>query len=165
MKNYLLLILLGMATAAFAGKVYIYKDASGKTVYSDLPPQGGADYQQKRLGANVIDTSGYPYEVQQAIKNFPVTLWGTTCGPVCDQAKALLEKRGIPFEGKDPAASAAALEAFKTLSGGNTIPVLQIGSRQLKSFDAASWNSALTAAGYPLTASKAMRAPVSSSPK
>ena len=159
MKNYLLILLLGLVAEAHGGQVYIYKDASGKTVYSDLPPQGVKQYEQKKLGANVIDTSGYPYEMQQAIKKFPVVLWGTNCGPICDRAKQLLAERGVPYEGRDPGADEASLAAFKAFSGGNSIPVLQVGSRQLVSFDADAWNSALTVAGYPKTAVKGIRPP------
>lgn len=162
MKNYLLLILLGLAAVAHAGKVYIYKDASGKTVYSDLPPQGVADYQQKKLGANVIDTSGYPYEVQQAIKNFPVTLWANACGPICDKARQLLSERGIPYADKDPGGSTEQLEAFKKLTGSNAVPVLQVGNKLLPNFTPESWNATLSSAGYPKTMSKAIRAPSAS---
>lgn len=154
-----LAVLVGVlvATPAMAGQVYIYKDASGKTVYSDLPPQGVKNVQQKRLGANVIDTSGYPYEVQQAIKNNPVTLYINGCGPVCDRARALLTERGIPFTEKDPSASAEEFERYKKLTGGNSIPSLQIGSRVLVSFNPDTWSNALSAAGYPKEVPKPLR--------
>lgn len=156
MKTYIVVVLLALSAFAQAGKVYIYKDATGKTVYSDLPPQSG-EFQQKKLAASVIDTSGYPYEVQQAIKKFPVVLWGAGCGSLCDKARGLLTDRGIPFDNKDPGSSSAQLEAFKKLSGGDSIPVLQVGTRLYTSFLPDAWHSALSAAGYPKTANKAMR--------
>lgn len=162
MNKSLKLGLLSLAALAFAapvmaGQVYIYKDASGKTVYSDLPPQNVKDVQTRRLGANVIDTSGYPYEVQQAIKNNPVTLYVNNCGPICDRARLLLSERGIPFSEKDPGASAEEFEAYKKLTGGNTVPALKVGSKVVVSFNPESWNSTLSAAGYPKELPKALR--------
>ena len=50
---------------ALAGKVYIYKDANGKMVYSDQPPAQGQKAEIKNLAGNVIDTSGLPYDLQK----------------------------------------------------------------------------------------------------
>lgn len=164
MKNYLVLMLVAMAAVAHAGKVYTYKDASGKTVYSDNPPPDARDVKLKKLGGNVIDTSGYPYELQQAIKNFPVVLWGTTCGPICDKAAQHLKDRGVPYVGKDPSSSAEQIEAFKKLTGGNSVPVLQVGAKLLNAYNAAEWDAALNVAGYPKTPVPGARPPAASAP-
>lgn len=158
-KHCVLLVLLCLSLPVLAGKVYIYKDAEGKTVYSDLPPQGVKTVAQKKLGANVIDTSGYPYELQQVIQRNPVTLWGEGCGELCDAAKKLLSARGIPFTTKDPNLSKEAMAEFKKLSGGEGVPVLQIGARLLSGFNDDAWNAALTGTGYPKTPLKGIRVP------
>lgn len=164
MKKLALLLMVAAVSVAHAGKVYIYKDASGKTVYSDLPPEKTDNVQQKQLGANVIDTSGYPYEVQQAIQNYPVTLWANNCGAICDKARALLKERGVPYTEKDPGANAEVLDTFKKLTGSNSIPVLQVGKRIMQNFNPATWNTALTDAGYPLQLPAAIRGPKPTKP-
>ena len=85
--------------------------------------------------------------MQLAVKNFPVTLWMNNCGPTCDQARALLNHRGVPFTEKDPQAD---LEGFKKVSGGDMgIPLLFVGSTKLRGYNESDWNSALDVAGYP----------------
>ncbi|MBI2508723.1 MAG: glutaredoxin family protein, partial [Betaproteobacteria bacterium] len=96
-----------------------------------------------------IETSALPYSVQQAVKNFPVTLWIYGCGAPCDQARALLARRGIPYTEKDPQADA---EAFKKLTGADEVPVLFVGNTRLKGYLESEWDSTLDAAGYPRTA-------------
>lgn len=156
-KHGVLLVLLCLSLPVLAGKVYTYKDASGNLVYSDLPPQGVKNVTEKKLGANVIDTSGLPYELQQVIKRSPVTLWGAGCGELCDAAKKLLAERGIPFATKEPSASKETQEEFKKLTGGDGVPVLQVGAKTINGFNDSNWNAALTAAGYPKTALKGIR--------
>ncbi len=156
-KHGLILVLFCLSLPALAGKVYTYKDASGNLVYSDLPPQGGKNVTEKKLGANVIDTSGYPYELQQVIKRSPVTLWGVGCGELCDAAKKLLSDRGIPFVSKEPSASKELQEEFKKLTGGGGVPVLQVGAKTVNGFNDSNWNGALSAAGYPKMALKRIR--------
>lgn len=158
-KHGVLLVLLCLSLPVLAGKVYIYKDAEGKTVYSDLPPQGVKSVAEKKMGANVIDTSGYPYELQQVIQRNPVTVWGVGCGELCDAAKKLLSARGIPFSSKEPNDSKELTAEFKKLTGGEGVPVLQIGARLVNGFNEDTWNAALTGAGYPKTSLKGIRAP------
>lgn len=155
--KYKLALLVLLSAPAFAAKVYTYKDANGKTVFSDVPPQGVLNIQEKRIGANVIDTSGWPYELQQVIKRAPVVMWGNNCGDICDQGRKLLIERGIPYEMKDPSASKDQFESFKKLTGGNGVPVLQVGGQFVNGFSVDSWNAALSNVGYPKTALKGIQ--------
>jgi glutaredoxin len=119
-------------------------------VYSDRPPPGSArDVQPKRLGANYITTSEMPLEAQQAMERFPVTLYTYDCGDVCQNAEALLNRRGVPFttvnvtEGDN----AAKLQA---LTGEQRVPVLQVGDKTVvKGYLESRWQAALDQAGYP----------------
>lgn len=154
--KYTLAFIALLSVPAFAAKVYTYKDANGKTVFSDIPPQG-VQHQEKKLGSNVIDTSGWPYEMQQVIRRSPVTLWGSNCGELCDQGRKLLSDRGVPFEVKEPGASKEQLDAFKKLTGGISVPALQIGGQVLTGYGAESWNAALSKAGYPATPLKGIQ--------
>jgi hypothetical protein len=82
------------------------------------------------------------------VKNHPVTLWTFDCGTHCNNAAAHLAKRGIPhtvrYSNKEP-------EVMKKLTGGTDVPVLLVGSTQLKGYAEATWDAALDSAGYPRT--------------
>ncbi len=140
-----------LAAGALAqGQVYRYEDAQGRVVYSDKPPPGDAKKtQQKRLGANYIETDQAPLELRQATERYPVTLFTFACGDVCQKAEALLNRRGVPFSTvnvEDPA-NAKRLEA---LTGEMTAPVLQVGDKLVaKGFNEARWTAMLDEAGYP----------------
>jgi glutaredoxin len=81
-----------------------------------------------------------------------VTLYvAENCTALCAQARSLLNKRGIPFVEKNLRTKDDA-EAYKKLTGGNSVPALTIGKTLLSGFEAGQWNSALDLAGYPKTA-------------
>src|ERR1700745_1710496 len=103
MKSLLIPILFAVATAAHAAQFYEWVDEKGVKQYTQQPPPPNVkQVQQKRFGSNVIDTSGQSYSLQQATKNFPITLYVTDCGELCTNARAHLAKRGIPYTEKNP---------------------------------------------------------------
>jgi glutaredoxin len=159
------LLVLALALSMFSGsslaaqQVYVWTDEYGNREYRDTPPPPSAKNVERRdLGVSTIETSGYPYNVQQAINNFPVTLWTTDCGVPCNQARALLVRRGVPYTEKDAQKEAA---AFSRLVGGREVPVLFVGSTPLRGFQENEWEAALDAAGYPKTATAYGRKPAS----
>jgi len=132
-------------------QVYRYTDADGRVVYSDRAPPGSAkNVQPKRLGANYIETSQLPLASQQAVERFPVTLYTYDCGEVCQNAEALLNRRGVPFTTVDvtQGENGAKLQA---LTGEERVPVLQVGDRVEKGYLESKWQAALDSAGYPKT--------------
>ena len=142
-------------------QVYRYTDADGRVVYSDRAPTSGAkDISTKRLRGNTIETSGMPLAVQQATERFPVTLYTFACGQACDNAQALLNRRGVPFStvNVEEGDNAQKLEA---LTGETSAPVLQVGDKMIqKGFNEAKWNALLDQAGYPKTPSRRTTQPV-----
>jgi len=145
------LILIGLATvlsgAVFAAQIYRWVDEKGNVEWRDTPPPATAKkVEQRRAGGSMIETSTLPYSVQVAAKNFPVTIWTTKCGAACDQAKAHLARRGVPYSEKDPQID---VEAFQKQTGGNEVPVLYVGRTQIKGYQASQYDAALDAAGYP----------------
>jgi hypothetical protein len=149
------LLILASALCIFSGvsfaaqQIYVWTDEYGNREYRDTPPPPGAkNVEQRRLGISTIETSELPYSVRQAVRDFPVTLWVFSCGAVCDNARAHLLRRGVPHTEKDPQADR---EAFEKLTGGVEVPVLYVGSNQLKGYLASEWDAALDAAGYPRT--------------
>ncbi len=132
-----------------AQQVYVWIDEQGNKEYRDTPPPPGAKNVERRdLDVSTIQTSELPYSVQQAVNNFPVTLWVMDCGAVCTDARNHLLRRGVPYTEKNPQGDR---EAFEKLTGGVEVPVLYIGTRQLKGYLASEWDAALDLAGYPRT--------------
>ncbi len=152
MKRVAFLVLFCFACAAQA-QMYRWVDEKGGVHYTDEPPPPSAKkVEEKKFTDNVVQTDKLPYSVQQAVKNFPVTLYTGDCGEACRVAKSYLVKRGVPFTERLPGKNAADLEQFKKVSKENFIPLLLIGkSVSLKGFNESEWASALDQAGYPKT--------------
>ena len=131
-------------------QVYRYVDQDGRVVYSDRQPTAGAkDIQNKRIWGNTIETSELPIAVQQATERFPVTLYTFACGTPCDNAQALLNRRGVPFATVNVEEGDGA-QKLQQLTGETSAPVLQVGDKLIqKGFSESKWNSLLDQAGYP----------------
>lgn len=161
MKTLAILTLFGLATMAHAAQVYEWVDEKGVKQYTQQPPPPNVkNVQQKRLGANVVETSGPSYSLQQATTNFPVTLYATDCGDLCTKARAHLAKRGVPYTEKNPQKEGE-FENFKKLSGGGMgVPLLVIGGlRTLSGYVESEWDAALDQARYPSTAMRGAKPP------
>lgn len=152
MKRIVMLGMLLLATTAtlFAAQLYRWVDEKGNVEWRDTPPPPTAKkIEQRNVRVNTIQTSELPYSVQQAVKNFPVTLWLTDCGDPCDKARAHLNRRGVPYTERD---GQSEVEAFKKASGGGMeVPLLVVGRNQIKGYLESDWDAALDAAGYPKT--------------
>jgi glutaredoxin len=132
--------------------VYRWVDKSGKVHFSDTPPAEDAkDVSQKKLGGGYVQESSLPYATQVAMKRSPVVLYsGPKCGTPCDRGRDLLAARGIPFSEQDASTKEGA-EAMQKM-GTRDLPVVKIGERNLRGYDADAWQAALDGAGYPRTA-------------
>lgn len=148
-------VLLALLTASMLGNsaaqaLYRWVDKNGKVQYSDMPPPSDVkNSQQKRLGDNLIEQDTLSYALKIAVQNNPVTLYANNCGSGCDQARALLNKRGIPFVDRDPQKDEEAAKALVALVGALDVPTITIGSTKLSGFTEDAWNSALDSARYP----------------
>ena len=139
-----------LSGAVFAAQLYRWVDEKGNVEWRDTPPPASAKkVEQRKVGGGTVPGPQLPFSVQQAVKNFPVTLWTTDCGDACSKARAHLARRGVPHDEKDPRAD---FENFKKLAGGAEVPVLFVGSNRLKGYLESDWDSALDTAGYPRTA-------------
>ncbi len=71
------LAVLMSAIPAQAAQLYRWVDAQGRVEWRDTPPPANANakkIEQSTIGGSSIETSTLPYGVQQAVRNFPVTL-------------------------------------------------------------------------------------------
>ena len=139
-----------LSGAAFAAQLYRWVDDKGNVEWRDTPPPSTAKkIEQRKMGGGTVPAAELPYSVQQAVRNFPVTLWITDCGEACTRARAHLARRGVPHTEKDPRSD---FENFKKATGGTEVPVVFIGGTRLKGYLESDWDAALDRAGYPSTA-------------
>lgn len=143
------LTLLLAAGATLAQPVYRNVDKNGKVTFSDQPPSANAPAAPERVGNTVASAGGgLPYELRQVVQRYPVTLYTSDeCGP-CAAGRSLLVTRGVPFDERT-VKSNEDVAALQRLSGQSSLPLLTIGSQQLKGFSDAEWSQYLDAAGYP----------------
>jgi hypothetical protein len=157
------LYLLALAAVLTAGplaaaQLYRWVDDSGKVEWRDTPPPATAkNVEQRNVSSNTIQTSTVPYSMQQAIKNFPVTLWVFDCGDPCVKARGHLARRGVPYTERN---AQKELDELKKLIGGTEVPLLIVGSKQFKGYIEGDWDTLLDSAGYPRTAPPGMKAQV-----
>lgn len=150
MRRLVLLACLAILTLpATAGQVYQWKDAQGRTVFSDRPPPSHVrGVAQKTIRPSVVE-SGESWASRQAREKHPVVLYASDCGAPCDSARALLATRGVPHRSVDPFASPEAEAELKALAGNIAVPVLLVGQERIDGFGESRWQAALDRAGYP----------------
>lgn len=145
----LVALLLMTAAAAMAQPVYRNVDKTGKVTFSDQPPAANAQPAPTAAGIPAgANSTGLPYELRQVVQRYPVTIYtGENCGP-CSTGRSMLTTRGIPFDERTIKTNEDT-EALQRLSGQNSLPLLTIGTQQLKGYADSEWSQYLDAAGYP----------------
>lgn len=151
MIRWILVLTAAFAVSPAGAELYKWVDADGNVHYTDTPPPASAKKAERKKLTDKPTPASVPYSLQQATKNFPVTLFSYDCGDSCTKAGALLAKRGIPHTTKDPLDAAIREELKKATGGDEVAPVLLVGRRVLKGFEEGAWNGALDVAGYPST--------------
>ena len=144
--------LVGLATpdSVQAQSVFRIVGADGRVTFSDKPPVAAAKATLPQASAPEPQAAGpaLPYELQQVVGKYPVTFYSSKdCAP-CDSGRSLLRTRGVPFTEKT-ITTAEDAEALQRLSGSTSLPLLTLGSQQVKGFQAQEWAQYLSAAGYP----------------
>ena len=135
----------------------------GRVVYTDRPP---ADDSSRVTNVGPLKTApstparatsasgasslaaGLPTELRSVVQRYPVTLYTTPDCQPCDNARRLLQQRGIPYAERRVVNEDDAL-ALERLLGARTLPALLIGPQPLRGFAEADWINFLDAAGYP----------------
>ena len=152
MRRLIAFSLLACALAAQA-QLYRWTDDSGKVHYTDTPPPATAKNVQKKGSARPVGPEGpaaqQSYALQQAIKNFPVTVYTSEeCGDPCKQGLEQLKKRAVPFTEK-VVTTREQIDELVKLAGASRVPVMVVGVVVKKGHEEQSWNEALDTAGYP----------------
>ncbi len=154
MKTHSILIPLLMVLASgsvAAQQMYKWIGKDGKINYTDVPPPVSAKQTEiKSVSGSGVDTGNLPYELAQATKSNPVTLYtGMECAP-CDSGRSFLTARGIPFVEKTVKTYEDG-QQLKQAGGAGTLPLLIVGRTRQTGFEAGGWSTVLTAVGYPQT--------------
>jgi glutaredoxin len=144
-------LMLLLCAAGAQAQMYKWVDDKGVTHFSDQPPPPNA----KKVSQKDIGSAGsgpaLPYELAEAVRNFPVTLYTSGGCSACDQGRALLQSRGIPFKEKTVSSDEDHALLIQAGSQGQ-VPLLLVGPTKLLGFEAGQWNGALTDANYPAAA-------------
>jgi glutaredoxin len=159
--RFLLLAALSAVASVNAQTAYRWIDpATGKTVYSDQPPPSGAkspatlpNGRQKPEGESSPGWNSLPYAIRIASEKYPVTLYTAAhCGDFCDQARALLAERRIPYTEivLDKLPEDELKKNLKKL-GSETpfLPILTVGSQRKDGIEKSAWNDLFNLAGFP----------------
>ena len=143
------LILLAIAGAADAQ--YRWRDPSGQVSYGDIPPTDSRDVQPVNPRVPVAKNDGnttLPFELRRAKAHHPAVLYTSSdCAP-CDNARAFLRQRGIPYSERTIDVPED-VETLRRLTGVDKVPVLTLGRERYAGFNGAEWNRGLDSAGYP----------------
>lgn len=143
-------LLFTLASAGAWAQMYKWVAPNGTVNYSDTPPPPDArKSERKNVTANGAGSeANLPYELAQLVKTQPVTLYTMpNCAP-CDEGRALLQARGIPFAEKT-VNSADDIAQLQKAGGSSALPFLQIGRVKQQGIDAGTWQQLLGDAGYP----------------
>lgn len=149
MKTSILGVALLLCMAGASAQVFKWVDEKGVVHYSDTPPPPT----QKKVEVKSFNGSGgaaadLPFELAEAVRNFPVTLYTTTQCGACDQGRSLLQARGVPFSEKTVTTNDDQKKLSEAGSAGQ-LPLLLVGSNKLVGFESGAWNQALSDAAYP----------------
>ena len=137
-----------LCASAGAQQLYKWVAPDGTVSYSDKPPPSTATKVEKKTFTTGSTDDDLPFELANAAKNNPVTLYTSANCTACDLGRKLLNDRGIPFAEKTISTNDDVNQMAK-VTGTSTIPVLVIGKIKQPGFSAEQWNSALTIADYP----------------
>lgn len=144
----ILLLPLILLSGHVQAQLYKSVGPDGKITYSDTPPQANQKLLEKKELSGSASAANFPYELGQAVAKNPVTLYtAANCTP-CNEGKNLLKSAGVPFSEKTVKTSED-IEKLKQVSGDTQLPVMQIGGKKLRGYNADDWKSAISAAAYP----------------
>jgi glutaredoxin len=143
-------IVLLMCAGAASAQMYKWKDANGVTHFSDTPPAVTVPAKAVQLKSyNTGGSAALPAELAAAAQSRPVTLYTTVGCAGCDQGRTLLQTRGIPYTEKT-VNTAEDHAVLKRAGSAGQLPTLLVGRSKQVGYEASTWDTLLSDAGYPL---------------
>ena len=143
-------LLLTAVCAASAQQLYRWTDDTGRVHITDTPPPASArNVKQKPAGGSTPSDAQQPFELQQATRNFPVTLYtAPACKEYCAMARTHLNKRGVPFT-EIQVADEKTRDELRKVSGGEDVPTLIVGRSVHRGYAQEQYDALLDSARYP----------------
>jgi len=156
-RLHLILLAAALSATSLAGAQTTYRwvdQATGKTIYSDLPPPPGTPGVAKVGKEASNGKPQVPYATRQAAEKYPVTLYtAASCTDPCSQARDLLNQRGVPFTEKIVSTVEEHAEFSKLMGSKEAmVPSLIVGQQRFTGLETGAWNNLLDLAGYPKSA-------------
>jgi glutaredoxin len=141
---------LTLSAAAASAQLYRWTDEKGRVHITDTPPPASARNVQRISGAgNTAIPAQTPYELTQAMENFPVTLYTSpSCEEPCASARSVLNRRGVPFK-EVLVWDQTSNEELKRVSGATDVPTLVVGRSVQVGFEQGAFDALLDSARYP----------------
>jgi len=138
------------AASTQAQQLYRWTDEKGVVHITDTPPPPSAKGVQKQKPAAVgTASSQLPYELSQAMKDFPVTLYtAPNCNEPCARARTALNNRGVPFK-EVQVSDAESNKELRRVAGSTEVPVLLVGGSMQKGYEQGAFDALLDSARYP----------------
>lgn len=135
-------LLLAAGTSQAGADIYQWKDASGKTHFSDRKPENRAAEQVKPkvnsfAGVKVEPAVKTPAEATPAPKQ--VVMYSTQRCGYCKQARAHFKQAGIAYREYDIDASESARRQYDK-AGGRGVPLIFIGKSRMDGFSTERFN-------------------------
>ena len=141
-------IVIALAASSALAQLYRWTDEKGRMHVTDTPPPSTARDVQKKAAASTSPATQIPYELSQALKDFPVMLFSApNCQEFCAQARELLNKRGVPFK-EIQVFDEQTNEQLKR-AGASLVPALVVGRSVQEGFDPQAYDALLDSARYP----------------
>ena len=135
---------------AHAQQLYRWTDEAGRVHVTDTPPPANArTVERKNFSGSGLGNGQLPFSLKKAMQDAPVTLYTSpSCKDPCSQARAALNRRGVPFKEVvvwDPETNAE----LQRVSGARQVPTLVVGGAVQKGFSQSAFDGELDVAGYP----------------
>ena len=143
-------VALMFAACACAANAQLYRwtDEKGRPQVTGTPPPASAKNVQKRASATSAPSQQEPFALQKARKEYPVVLYSAPGCDMCNDARKLLNARGVPFK-EISVTTNEQIEEFKKTVGGTSVPAVVIGSTVQPGYGEVVYTRLLDAAGYP----------------
>lgn len=151
-----------------AQALYKVVGPDGRVTYTDRPPSGAPAVPAAPTGAarpatptstpdagasatlpaDARTMAAWPLALRQAATKFPVTLYTAAgCGP-CEEARRLLQQRGVPYSERLVRTEEDA-RRLEQLTGARLVPAARVGRQALSGLQEQDWHGWLDTAGYP----------------
>jgi glutaredoxin len=144
------MLLLLCAASAAAQQLYRWTDEKGAVHITDTPPPPSAKgVQRSKATTSAPATAEIPFELAQAMKDFPVTLYTSrNCATPCERARETLNKRGVPFK-EVQVSNKESIEEFTRITGATEVPALVVGRSVQQGYQQEAFDVLLDSARYP----------------